>query len=112
MIVGAGRGDAVAREEIFGPVLVVQAHDGDDDAVAVANDSPYGLSGAVFSASPERARAVAARLRTGTVAINGGIWYGPDVPFGGMKQSGIGREMGRAGFEEYTEIKAIAEGAA
>ncbi len=99
----------VAQEEIFGPVLVVLAHDGDDDAVAIANNSPYGLSGAVFGGSLERARAVAARIRTGTVSLNGGLWYGPDVPFGGYKQSGIGREMGRAGFEEYLETKSIAE---
>ena len=68
----------------------------------------YGLSGAVFG-STDRARAVAARMRTGTVSINGGLWYGPDVPFGGYKQSGIGREMGRAGFEEYLETKSTAE---
>ena len=99
----------VAQEEIFGPVLVVLAHDGDDDAVAVANNSAYGLSGAVFAGSVERARAVADRMRTGTVSINGGVWFGPDVPFGGYKQSGIGREMGRAGFEEYLELKSLAE---
>ena len=85
------------------------AHDGDDDAVRVANDSIYGLSGAVVSASHERALAVARRLRTGTVSVNGGLYYGPDVPFGGYRQSGVGREMGVAGFEEYLEIKAIAE---
>lgn len=98
----------VAREEIFGPVLTVLAHDGDDDAVAIANDSPYGLSGTVFSADPERAQAVASRLRVGTVNVNGGVWYSADMPFGGYKQSGVGREMGVAGFEEYTELKAIA----
>jgi aldehyde dehydrogenase (NAD+) len=98
-----------AREEIFGPVLVVLPHDGDSDAVRLANDSPYGLSGAVFGTDLDRARRVAGRLRTGTVGINGGVWYGPDVPFGGFKQSGIGREMGAAGFEEYLEIKAVAE---
>jgi aldehyde dehydrogenase (NAD+) len=101
---------AVAQEEIFGPVLVVLPHDGDDHAVAVANDSIYGLSGAVFGA-PDRARAVAARVRTGTIGVNGGLFYSPDVPFGGYKQSGLGREMGRLGFEEYTEVKAVAEGA-
>ncbi|WP_285692728.1 aldehyde dehydrogenase [Actinomadura sp. NBRC 104412] len=100
-----------AREEIFGPVLVILPHDGDDDAVRIANDSPYGLSGAVHGGDRERARAVARRLRTGTVSVNGGIWYGADVPFGGYKQSGIGREMGVAGFEEYLETKSIAEGA-
>jgi aldehyde dehydrogenase (NAD+) len=99
----------VAQEEVFGPVLVVIAHDGDDHAVAVANDSPYGLSGAVFG-ERERALAVAARVRTGTIGVNGGLFYSPDVPFGGYKQSGLGREMGRLGFEEYTEVKAVAEG--
>ena len=74
----------------------------------IANDSPFGLSGAIFSADEERALAVAARIRTGTLGINGGVWYSADVPFGGYKQSGIGREMGVAGFEEYLETKAIA----
>jgi aldehyde dehydrogenase (NAD+) len=108
VIAGLDNRARVAREEIFGPVLTVIAHDGDDDAVRIANDSPYGLSGTVFSGDPERAAAVAARLRVGTVNVNGGIWYSADAPFGGYKQSGIGREMGVAGFEEYTEIKVIA----
>lgn len=108
VIAGLDNTAKVAREEIFGPVLTVIAHDGDDDAVRIANDSPYGLSGTVFSPDSERANAVAARLRVGTVNINGGVWYSADVPFGGYKQSGIGREMGLAGFEEYLEIKAIA----
>ncbi|OBA88883.1 aldehyde dehydrogenase [Mycobacteriaceae bacterium 1482268.1] len=110
VITGLDNNAKVAREEIFGPVLTVIAHDGDDDAVRIANDSPYGLSGTVFSSDPERASAVAARLRVGTVNINGGVWYSADMPFGGYKQSGIGREMGLAGFEEYLEIKAIATG--
>jgi aldehyde dehydrogenase (NAD+) len=109
VIAGLDNSSRAAREEIFGPVLVVLAHDGDDNAVAIANDSPYGLSGAVFGGDLDRARAVAQRLRTGTVGINGGVWFGPDVPFGGYKQSGIGREMGVAGFEEYLVIKSIAE---
>ena len=109
MIAGLNNDARAAREEIFGPVLVVLAHDGDDDAVAIANDSPYGLSGAVFGTDLPRARAVAARLRTGTVGINGGVWYSPDVPFGGYKQSGLGREMGTPGFEEYLQIKSVAE---
>ncbi|MGZ5396492.1 MAG: aldehyde dehydrogenase [Mycobacterium sp.] len=108
VIAGLDNNAKVAREEIFGPVLTVIAHDGDDDAVRIANDSPYGLSGTVFSPDVERANAVAARLRVGTVNINGGVWYSADMPFGGYKQSGIGREMGLAGFEEYLEIKAIA----
>ena len=99
----------VAQEEIFGPVIVVLPYDGGDDgAVAAANHSAYGLSGAVYGTSVERALAVAARIRTGTVSVNGALWYGADVPFGGYKQSGIGREMGRAGFEEYLEIKSVA----
>ncbi|WP_099038369.1 aldehyde dehydrogenase [Mycobacterium neglectum] len=111
VIAGLDNNAKVAREEIFGPVLTVIAHDGDDDAVRIANDSPYGLSGTVFSPDIERANAVAARLRVGTVNINGGVWYSADMPFGGYKQSGIGREMGLAGFEEYLEIKAIATAA-
>jgi len=111
VIAGLDNNAKVAREEIFGPVLTVIAHDGDDDAVRIANDSPYGLSGTVFSADVERANAAAARLRVGTVNINGGVWYSADMPFGGYKQSGIGREMGLAGFEEYLETKAIARAA-
>ena len=109
VIAGLTNDAQAAREEIFGPVLVVLAHDGDDDAVAIANDSPYGLSGAVFGTDLPRARAVAARLRTGTVGINGGVWFSPDVPFGGYKQSGLGREMGVPGFEEYLQLKSVAE---
>ena len=84
------------------------AHDGDDDAVRIASDSPYGLSGTVFSADPDRAARVAARLRVGAVSVNGGMWFSADAPFGGYKQSGIGREMGLLGFEEYLEAKVIA----
>ncbi len=108
VIAGLDNDARVSREEIFGPVLTVIAHDGDGDAVRIANDSPYGLSGTVFGADPERAAAVAARLRVGTVNVNGGVWYSADAPFGGCKQSGVGREMGLPGFEEYTEIKLIA----
>ncbi|MDT5337732.1 MAG: aldehyde dehydrogenase [Mycobacterium sp.] len=108
VIAGLDNTAKVAREEIFGPVLTVIAHDGDDDAVRIANDSPYGLSGTVFSADDDRAAGIAARLRVGTVNVNGGVWYSADMPFGGYKQSGIGREMGLAGFEEYLETKAIA----
>ena len=111
VIAGLDNNAKVAREEIFGPVLTVIAHDGDDDAVRIANDSPYGLSGTVFSADEERAAGIAARLRVGTVNVNGGVWYSADMPFGGYKQSGLGREMGLAGFEEYLEIKAIATAA-
>ena len=97
----------IAQEEIFGPVLAVIPYEDDDDAVRIANNSRYGLSGAVSSASLDRAMAVAERIRTGTLMVNGGMWYGPDSPFGGYKQSGIGREHGVAGFEEYLETKTI-----
>ncbi|MGZ6780132.1 MAG: aldehyde dehydrogenase family protein [Mycobacterium sp.] len=97
----------IAQDEVFGPVLVVIAYDDDDDAVRIANNSIYGLSGAVYG-SEDRAIAVARRIRTGTLSINGGMYYGADSPFGGYKQSGIGREMGAAGLEEFLERKTFA----
>ncbi|HEY4928030.1 MAG TPA: aldehyde dehydrogenase [Acidimicrobiales bacterium] len=109
LIVGVGNDSRVAQEEIFGPVLVVIPFDDDDDAVALANDSAYGLSGSVWSADRERAVRVANRIRTGTIGINGGLWFSPDMPFGGYRQSGVGRESGVAGFEEYLETKSLAE---
>ncbi|MBA3056199.1 MAG: aldehyde dehydrogenase family protein [Sphingomonadales bacterium] len=98
----------IAQEEIFGPVLAVIPFDDDDDAVRIANDSKYGLSGAVQSSNPDRAMAVAKRIRSGTMAINKSVYFGSDAPFGGYKQSGIGREMGLEGFEEYLQTKTIA----
>jgi aldehyde dehydrogenase (NAD+) len=98
----------IAQEEIFGPVLVVIPYDDDDDAVRIANDSIYGLSGVVVGADEERALAVARRIRTGTLSVNGAQWFSVDTPFGGYRQSGLGRENGRAGFEEYLETKVIA----
>lgn len=109
VIAGLDNSARVAQEEIFGPVLTVIAHDGDDDAVRIANESEYGLSGSVESGDLERAKAVARRIRTGTIGVNGGQWFAADAPFGGYKQSGLGREMGAPGFEEYLEIKTIAE---
>lgn len=97
---------AIAREEIFGPVLSIMAYDSEDEAVDMANDSVYGLAGGVWSLNAERARATASRLRTGQVAINGAM-ADPRAPFGGYKQSGFGRERGVFGFEEFLEIKAI-----
>lgn len=97
----------IAQEEIFGPVLTVIAHDGDNDAVRIANDSIYGLAGAVHSADRERAISVARRLRAGTVNVNSGNAFDADAPFGGYKQSGIGREMGIEGFEEYLQTKTV-----
>jgi acyl-CoA reductase-like NAD-dependent aldehyde dehydrogenase len=97
----------IAQDEVFGPVLVVIPYDDDDDAVRIANDSIYGLSGGVFG-DHDRAIALARRIRTGTLCINGGDYSGPDCPFGGYKQSGIGREMGVAGLEEFLERKTFA----
>jgi len=96
----------IAREEIFGPVLVIIPYDSEDDAIRMANDTPYGLSGYVQSGSLDHARRVAQRLRTGMVHLNGA---GPDpaAPFGGYKQSGNGREWGEHGFRDFLEVKAI-----
>jgi aldehyde dehydrogenase (NAD+) len=99
----------IVRNEIFGPVLVALAFEDDDDAVRIANDSIYGLSGAVYSGDRERSKAVARQVRTGTMIVDGGIYSGPEIPFGGYKQSGVGREYGREGFEEYLEVKAYCE---
>ena len=97
---------SIAQEEIFGPVLAVMPYDGEDDAVAIANGTVYGLHGAVFSADRDRGLAVARRLRTGQVDVCGG-GYNPVAPFGGYKQSGLGRELGRLGLEEYLEVKSL-----
>lgn len=105
-ILGVKPGDTLAREEIFGPVLVVIACADEDDAVAIANNTIYGLGGAVWSATDEHAVKVARRLRTGQVDINGGPFNG-QAPFGGYKQSGNGRENGVYGFEEFLEYKAL-----
>jgi aldehyde dehydrogenase (NAD+) len=98
----------IAQEEIFGPVIVVIPYEDDDDAVRIANDSIYGLSGSVLSASNERGLDVARRIRTGTIGVNGGQWFNVDSPFGGYRQSGIGRENGTQGFEEHLETKMMA----
>ena len=99
-------GMSIAREEIFGPVLTILAYDEEDEAVEIANDSIYGLAGAVWSADTSRATAVARRIRTGQVDINGAM-FNPLAPFGGFKQSGYGRELGRWGLEEYLETKSL-----
>ncbi|MEY9855012.1 aldehyde dehydrogenase (NAD+) [Catenulispora sp. GAS73] len=96
----------IAQEEIFGPVLVVIPYDDEDDAVRIANDSEYGLSGGVWSTDEQHALAVARRVRTGTVTINGAS-IGFDGPFGGFKASGIGREYGAVGLGTYTEYKTV-----
>ncbi|NUT91169.1 MAG: aldehyde dehydrogenase family protein [Saccharothrix sp.] len=97
---------AIAREEIFGPVLAVLPYTDEDDAVRIANSTVYGLGGAVFSADTDRALAVAKRLRTGQVDINGAA-FNTAAPFGGYRQSGNGREFGRFGLDEFTEVKSV-----
>jgi aldehyde dehydrogenase (NAD+) len=96
----------IAREEIFGPVLSIIPYDDEDEAVNIANDTPYGLSGYVSSGDLERARRVASRLRTGMVHINGAD-LDAMAPFGGYKHSGNGREWGAHGIEEFLEVKSI-----
>ncbi|MEV0708707.1 aldehyde dehydrogenase family protein [Nocardia aurea] len=98
----------IAQEEIFGPVLSVIPYDDDDDAVRIANDSRYGLAGNVMAGSLDRALSLGRRLRAGFIGLNGAAGYSADVPFGGYKASGIGRQNGTAGFDQYTEIKSVA----
>jgi len=96
----------IFREEIFGPVLTITTYETEEEAIALANDSEYGLSGGVWSGDEERAMRVARALRTGQVSINGGA-FNISAPFGGYKLSGNGRELGIHGLEEFLEIKAI-----
>lgn len=105
-ILGIKPTDTLAREEIFGPVLVVIPYKDEEDAVAIANSTIYGLGGGVWSGSDEHAMKVARRMRTGQVDINGGPFNG-NAPFGGYKQSGNGRENGVYGFEEFLEFKSM-----
>ncbi|HEX7082420.1 MAG TPA: aldehyde dehydrogenase family protein [Gammaproteobacteria bacterium] len=99
-------GSTIEQEEIFGPVLAIVPYKDEDDAIRIANGTPYGLAGGVWSGSEERAQRVARRMRTGQVDINGAP-FNLQAPFGGYKQSGIGRELGRYGLEEFLEYKAI-----
>jgi acyl-CoA reductase-like NAD-dependent aldehyde dehydrogenase len=96
----------IAKEEIFGPVLSIIPYDSEEEALEIANDTPYGLSGGVWSSDPARAEKVARQMRTGQVDINGGA-FNPGAPFGGYKQSGIGRERGKYGLEEFIETKSM-----
>jgi len=96
----------IAQEEIFGPVLVIIPFDDVDDAVRIANGTVYGLAGGVWAADKDAAIAIARRMRTGQVEVNGGA-FNPNAPFGGYKQSGVGRELGEYGFEEFLEIKSL-----
>ena len=101
----------IAQQEIFGPVLAMMPYDTVDDAVEIANNSAYGLAGSVWSSDENAAIAVARQIRTGMIAVNGGFYYGVDIPSGGYKQSGLGRESGMEGFEEFLETKIMAVGA-
>ncbi|HEV7887224.1 MAG TPA: aldehyde dehydrogenase family protein [Acidimicrobiales bacterium] len=96
----------IAQEEIFGPVLSIIPYDTEEEAVAIANDTVYGLAGGVWSGDAERAKAVARQIRTGQVEVNGGS-FNPLAPFGGYKQSGTGRELGKFGLEEFLEVKSL-----
>ena len=97
---------SIAREEIFGPVLSILDYESEDEAVAIANDTPFGLAGFVQSKDVRHARAVANRIRAGRVYVNGAA-FDRSLPFGGYKQSGNGREYGRAGLEEFLETKSL-----
>jgi aldehyde dehydrogenase (NAD+) len=107
VVVGVDNTAAIAQQEVFGPVLIVMPFDDDDEAVHIANDSAYGLAGAVMSRSMERGMNIARRIRTGSFGVNGGMFYGADAPFGGYKHSGVGRQCGIEGFQQYLETKTI-----
>jgi acyl-CoA reductase-like NAD-dependent aldehyde dehydrogenase len=108
LVTGVESTSAVAQDELFGPVLVLLPYKDVDEAVDISNNTVFGLSGTVLGEDQDRALAVARRMRAGTISVNGGMWYGADSPFGGFKQSGIGREMGVEGLEEYLEGKTLA----
>jgi aldehyde dehydrogenase (NAD+) len=108
VVVGVHNSAAIAQQEIFGPVLVIIPFHDDDEAIRLANDSVFGLAGAVLSSSAERGAGVARRVRTGSIGVNGGMFYGADAPFGGYKSSGLGRQCGIEGFQQYLETKTLA----
>jgi aldehyde dehydrogenase (NAD+) len=107
IVVGVDNSHEIAQTEVFGPVMLVLPYHDEDEALRITNDSRYGLSGSVFSASRERGMAFAARVRAGSVNVNGGLFYGADAPYGGYKTSGLGRQNGLEGFEQHLETKTI-----
>jgi aldehyde dehydrogenase (NAD+) len=96
-----------SQREVFGPVLVVLPNTDDAEALKIANDSDYGLSGSVFSSSLDRGLDFARRVRSGTINVNGGLFYGADAPYGGYKASGVGRQNGIEGFEQHLETQVV-----
>jgi aldehyde dehydrogenase (NAD+) len=107
LVAGTDNSAEIARQEVFGPVMVVLPYSDDAEALSLANDSDYGLSGSVFTSSPDRGMDFASRIRAGSFSVNGGMFYGADAPYGGYKASGIGRQNGIEGFEQYLETKTI-----
>ena len=107
IVVGVDNSFEIAREEVFGPVLVVMPYEDELEALTITNDSHYGLSGSVYSDSRERALAFAKQVRSGSMMVNGGLFYGADSPYGGYKASGNGRQNGVEGFEQYLETKTV-----
>jgi acyl-CoA reductase-like NAD-dependent aldehyde dehydrogenase len=106
VFIGADNSMRICREEIFGPVVSVLRYDNLEQAIAIANDSDYGLHGAVFTTDPQRAAEVARRVRTGTFSVNAFV-YNIEAPFGGVKNSGIGRDTGPEAIQAYYELKTI-----
>jgi acyl-CoA reductase-like NAD-dependent aldehyde dehydrogenase len=110
-VFGKVRNDmTIAQEEIFGPVLAIIPYKDEEDAIRIANDTVYGLAGYVWGGDVDREVDVVRRLRTGMVAVNGGSFIGAELPFGGRRQSGMGREWGVAGFEEFLDLKSVGVG--
>jgi succinate-semialdehyde dehydrogenase/glutarate-semialdehyde dehydrogenase len=107
IITGISKTNPLHKEEAFGPVLTVYIVETEEEAIAVANDTPYGLGSSVMTADLERAKRVAARIEAGMVFINSGVYTGPETPFGGVKNSGFGRELGAAGIAEFVNRKLI-----